>query len=313
MEHLMAIHHTPGKSQVGVETLPAPGTTGTPQPLEAAHAPLSAEQGAGGSETPTSTPQAATDAHSGTHGAATDEARAAAHFAADAKTHKLTVHREDGVFRHIEFTGLVGLSRIVLVTWPYNLLVAGSHGSYHFERYGADTEDMFNWLRGTRPSPSSWASKLVNGRDSVTEYSRELLVAEVGERVQEALTDDWAPEGLVEAVAEQILGSHLLDNEGTALQLVDEFQHGEQHRAECSCGAGSEAFDSYSEAARWNAMTHQGRGAAHQVRVRQVGGFDFDVCDWNVRKLNYHYLWTCHAMVWAVGQYDAARTAVTAS
>jgi hypothetical protein len=35
-----------------------------------------------------------------------DEARAAAHFASDAKSHKLTVHREDGVFRHVEFTGL---------------------------------------------------------------------------------------------------------------------------------------------------------------------------------------------------------------
>jgi hypothetical protein len=61
----MAIHHTPGKSQVGVETSPAPGTTGTPQPLEAAHAPLSQDQGPGGSETPTSTPQAATGPHSG--------------------------------------------------------------------------------------------------------------------------------------------------------------------------------------------------------------------------------------------------------
>lgn len=242
--------------------------------------------------------------------ALTDAARAAAHFASDAKAHKLTVHREDGVFRHVEFTGLAGLSRIALITWPFNLLVAGSHGSYHFERYGADTEDMFNWLRGSRVNADSWASKLINGRDSVTEYSREKLVAEVGERVQEALVDGWAPEGLAAAVAEEILGSHLLDNEGTALQLVDEFEHGEQHRAECSCGAASEAFDNYSAAVCWNAATHKGRGKAHQVRVRQVGGFDFtDVGDWNIRKLNYHYLWTCHAMVWAIGQYDAAKQA----
>jgi hypothetical protein len=239
-----------------------------------------------------------------------DEARAAAHFASDAKTHTMTVHREDGPFRHVEFTGLAGLSRIILVTWPYNLLVAGSHGSYHFERYGPDTEDMFNWLRGTRVNPDSWASKLVNGRDSVTEYSRQLLVAEVGRRVQEALTDGWAPTGLVEAVAEEILGSHLLDNEGTALQLVDEFEHGEQHRAECSCGTTSRLFDDYHSAARWNATTHLGSGKAHQVRVRQTGGFDFsDIYDWNVRKLNYHYLWTCHGAVWAIGQYDAARAA----
>lgn len=244
--------------------------------------------------------------------ARSDEARAAAHFASDSKTHTLTAHREDGLFRHVEFTGLAGLSRIALITWPFNLVVAGSHGTYHFERVGDDTEDMFNWLRGTRVNADSWASKLVNGRDSVTEYDRAKLVAEVNERVDEAIRDDWAPEGLKAAVHEQILTSGYLDEEQNALRLVDEFEHGVEHRAECSCGKYAE-FDDYHTAVCWNALTHKGRGDGHRVRVRQTGGFDFDdVHDWNIRKLNYHYLWTCHAMVWAVGQYDTARQAVTA-
>jgi hypothetical protein len=243
----------------------------------------------------------------------TDYDKIAAHFAADAKTHKLTAHREEGLYRHIEFTGLAGMSRIVLITWPFNLIATGSHGSYHFERYGDDTEDMFNWLRGVRPNPSSWASKLVNGRDSVTEYDRAKLIAEVNERVDEAIRDDWAPDGLKAAVHDQILNSGWLDQEQTALRMVDEFEHGVTHRAECSCGAYAD-FDDYSAAVCWNAMTHKGRGDQHQGRIRQTGGFDFDdVADWNVRSLNYHYVWTCHAMVWAVGQYDAARTAVTAA
>lgn len=280
---------------------------------EAAGAPLSAEQHPGGTRGAETAPQAATDAPAAPREPVTDAARAAAHFAADATTHKLTVRREDGVFRHVEFTGLAGLSRIVLITWPYNLIATGSHGTYHFERYGDDTEDMLNWIRGTRPNPSSWASKLVNGRDSVTEYDRDKLIAEVNERVEEAIRDDWAPDGLKAAVHEQILNSGWLDQEQNALSLVDEFEYGVQHQVECSCGATPEIYDDYGKAVS-NSRVHQGRGEAHQVRIRQIGGFDFDdVADWNVRKLSYHYLWTCHAMVWAVRQYDAARAAEAVS
>lgn len=239
-----------------------------------------------------------------------DYAKIAKHFKNDFSEATLMVQREDGLFRHIEFAAPKTMNRLVLVTWPYNLLVAGSHGSYHFERWGQDTEDMLNWLRGTRVNADSWASKLVNGRNSVTEYSREKLVSEVHERVQEALTDGWAPDGLVDAVNEQILSSGYLDEEQNALRVVDEFEHGVVHRAECSCGEYAE-FDDYSSAALWNATTHQERGKAHQIRVRQTGGFDFsDVCDWSIRKLNYHFVYQCHAAVWAIAQYDAARKPV---
>ncbi|MEU5596616.1 hypothetical protein [Streptomyces sp. NPDC020298] len=237
----------------------------------------------------------------------TDEARAATHFANDAKTHTLTVHREDGVFRHIEFTGLSGLSRIILVTWPYNLIVAGSHGSFHFERFGPDTEDMLNWLRGQRVSPSSWASKLVNGRRSVEEYDRKRLEHQINERVAEAVRDGWAPAGLEAEVRDEILDSHWMDEEQNALRLVSEFQLGMRFRSECSCGEGDE-HDSYSSAVCWNALTHHGSGPKHKVKVRQTGGFTFDdFTEWRIHKLGYHYLYQCHAAVWAIAQYDTAR------
>ncbi len=239
----------------------------------------------------------------------TDEARAAAHFANDASTHKLTVHREDGVFRHLEFTGLSGMSRISLVTWPYNLLVTGSHGSYHFERFGLDTEDMLNWIRGSRPNPNSWASKLVNGRQTVEEYDRTRLDHKIRDMVAEAVQDGRAPAGLETAVREEILDSHWMDDEQNALRLVSEFQLGMQYRSECSCGKGAD-HDSYSSAACWNILTHKGKGDGHNVRVRQTAGFVFDdFAEWNIHKLGYHFLYQCHAAVWAVAQYDAARAA----
>lgn len=244
----------------------------------------------------------------------TEYAEIARHFKNDVKGATLTMCREEGLYRHVEFTAQKGWSRIILVTWPYNLLVAGSHGSYHFERHGADTEDMFDWLRGIRVEPSSWASKLVNGADSVREYDRERLVAEVKAEVAEAVKAG-APRGLRAAVREQILESDRLHSRDWAMQMVYDFEHGVIYRAECSCGALKD-HDDQSAAYRWefgeHRTKHRGVGE-HSVKVREIGGFAFsDVGDWNLDKLNYHFVYQCHAASWAIGQYDAARKAVAA-
>ena len=237
----------------------------------------------------------------------TPYARIAEHFRNDFAKATVKAQREDGLFRHIEFSAPKSMNRLIVVTWPYNLLVAGSHGSYHFERYGKDTEDMFDWLRGIRVDPDRWASKLVNGRDSVSEYDRSRMVAAINERVADAVENDWAPEGLQDAVREDILGSHLLDTKDTAFHLVSEFQHGMTYRPECSCGiSGDEG--SYDSAASWKYFDHKADGKKHTVKIRQTAGFDFDdFTEWNVDKLNYHFVYQCHAAVWAIAQYDAAQ------
>lgn len=240
----------------------------------------------------------------------TDYAEIAAHFQRDFSVATMTVQREDGLYRHIEFAAPKSMNRLILVTWPYNLLVAGSHGSYHFERFGPDTEDMFDWLRGIRVEPSSWASKLVNGADSVREYDQARLVAEVKAEVAEAVKDG-APRGLRAAVREQILESDRLHSRDWAMQMVYDFEHGVIHRSECSCGA-VEDHESSHGATMWaiyNGHTRTG----HETKVRETGGFAFsDVGDWNLDKLNYHFVYQCHAAVWAISQYDAARKQVAA-
>jgi hypothetical protein len=241
-----------------------------------------------------------------------DYAKIAEHFKNDFAEATLKTQREDGLFRHIEFSSPKSMNRLIVVTWPYNLLVAGSHGSYHFERYGNDTEDMFDWLRGSRVDPDRWASKLVNGRDSVEEYDRSLMVAAINECVADAIEDDWAPEGTHEAVREGVLDSHLLDDKGTAFQLVSEFEHGMKYRAECSCGR-FEDFDAHGSATTWDCSKCTSDGKKRQSYVYKVGGFDFDgFTEWSVDTVGYHFVYQCHAVVWAIGQYDAARQAVSA-
>ena len=238
-----------------------------------------------------------------------DSATIAQHFQRDFAEATLAVQREDGLFRHIQFAAPKTMNRLILVTWPYNLLVAGSHGSFHFERFGPDTEDMFDWLRGIRVEPSCWASKLVNGVHSVREYDQDRLVQQVKAEVAEAVREG-APRGLRAAVREQILESDWLHSKDMAMQLVAEFEHGMTYRAECECGL-FEDFDSYGDAITWKVLSHKEEGDKHKVKTRETGGFRFsDVCEWRVHKLDYHFVYQCNAASWGIAQYDAARKQV---
>jgi hypothetical protein len=227
----------------------------------------------------------------------------AKHFASDSAVSLKFLH-EDGIYRHIQFAS--NWTRVVIVTWPYNLLVAGSHGSFHFERCGQDTEDMLVWLRGQtgrRFQPERWASKLINDASSVAKYDRDKLVAQVNERVEEAIRDDWAPEGLRDAVDEEVLGSPWLDDKQSAFRVLHEFEHGKTYRTDCSCGA-SQGHDDYDSAVHWKWGTHE-QGEDHKVHIQETGGFDFDdLSEWDVDSLDYHYVWSCHAAVWAISRYD---------
>ncbi|MFD1277359.1 hypothetical protein ACFQ51_52330 [Streptomyces kaempferi] len=56
----------------------------------------------------------------------TDYSEIAQHFARDFAEATLKTQREDGLFRHIEFSAPKSMSRLIVVTWPYNLLVAAA-------------------------------------------------------------------------------------------------------------------------------------------------------------------------------------------
>lgn len=216
----------------------------------------------------------------------------------------MRVQQDKGVYRHLACGAPASWTRLTVITWPYNLLVAGSHGSFHFERQGDDTLDMLDWIRRVRVDPNHWAGKLVNGRSSVDEYDRDRLERLIHERVSEAVRDGWAPEGLWEAVSEELLADEWMNDEQNAMRLVGEFQHGMTYRSECSCGAFAD-HDSYDSAVCWHFLVHKQSGDDHKVTVRETGGFTFDdTSDWNVSRLDYHFVYQCYALKWAVARYD---------
>jgi hypothetical protein len=182
-------------------------------------------------------------------------------FRNDTAGHELTVLHEDGLYRHLRYRRPErGEYWFDLVTWPYNLVVNGDMGSFHFSRFGSDTEDMFVLFRdsgaGKRINPGYWAEKLRVGRTEAEEYSEEKFRQVVAEQVE----GDRVLSALVKA---EILDSDEIADEESARNLLDYFKH---------------------------------------------EGFRFtDTWEFNFRDWTPHYLWCCHAIVFGIRQYDAAK------
>jgi len=84
-----------------------------------------------------------------------------AFFDKDTAEHKLTVIKEDGVYRHIRCqrpgTWCYGFD---IITWPGYLAYAGDMGEFVFKRL----DDMFNFFRGDRINLRYWSEKCLAGK-----------------------------------------------------------------------------------------------------------------------------------------------------
>ncbi|MDN6867327.1 hypothetical protein QO202_04635 [Aeromonas caviae] len=84
-------------------------------------------------------------------------------FQRDTATHTMRVHRDDGLYRHIEFSnGGSSVYRFDLITWPGYLTICGDMGTWTFSR----TSDMFEFFGGNLEkgiNPRYWGEKLQLG------------------------------------------------------------------------------------------------------------------------------------------------------
>ena len=51
-------------------------------------------------------------------------------------------------------------------------------------------------------------------------------------------------------------------------------------------------------------------GARSALDAFEFNGFRFESWEWDFTEYDWSYLWCCHAIVWGIEQYDAARVAV---
>ncbi len=198
-------------------------------------------------------------------------------FERDTRNHKLTVLRDDGLYRHLQFKqpGTRNM-QFELITWPGYLAYCGDMGDFMFTRL----DDMFAFFRtdAGRINPRYWAEKMVatdknGGHKQFSDKAFEQTV------ISELVT--WIREHRYKTTKEQ--RRDLWD--AVVSEVID---------AE-SCPTGQYKFDA---------------AIGFNHRIGADATFEFvDFWDHNFDEYTYHYLWCCNAIVWGIQQYDQFKAA----
>lgn len=234
-------------------------------------------------------------------------------FDSSVAKHEMTVLLDDGFYRHLRFRSPRNeIGWFELVTWPGSLALRGDVEGRVFSA-AADMFDLFRRSSSEGINPGYWAEKVTGGTKGLTSYDREVLEARLRAETVDAIKSRSAPRGLGKAVTEELLRNPDLDFEESARRAVTYFEHGAYFKASCLCGDASEHAVA-ADAVRW-CLSHR-RGfdrVPHKADWERVYGWQFtDVCEWRLRTWTWSYLWCCHAVVWGIARYDAAKAAASA-
>ena len=203
-------------------------------------------------------------------------------FQRDVATHEMTVLRDDGVSRHLQFKRPGDSSYwFDVITWDGRLYIGGDCGAFVFTRL----HDMFEFFRGdeVRINPPYWAEKLVaSERDGFEKFSWDKFEADV----KDYFDQHWATE---------IPGEDADDNDRA--EYVDHCAK----RDECWV----EVREAMNEPDEY--------GAVAFIRDFEHDGFYFE--DWERTSMEYtfRFIWNCRAIVWAIDKYDASKVTTPAT
>lgn len=213
-------------------------------------------------------------------------------FLEDIATHEMTVIKEDGVFRHLQFKKPgTRYYQFDLITWPGYLCYCGDMGTYVFQR----THDMFEFFRRNDKSYRIdfryWAEKCeaadTNG-GGITKFSFEKFKAEILDWLQQ---DKEANEPNSDD-SEQLLKWELAYTE-----------LGENVKSEvldCDENSNVRCFN-----AAYN-FRHTGGAWAefHGYSAR----FEFTAFwEEDCKEYTHGFVWCCNALAWGIAKYDAAK------
>ena len=194
-------------------------------------------------------------------------------FLDDVKHHELTIHQNNGVYRHLIFKNPATNDRhFNITTFQGYLIITGEMGSLVFSQQN----DMFNLFRSDNLSidPSYWGER-IQSTSCEAKYAGflEFDIDEIKRCAQEDL-DDFIKNA--ELSAEDVAA---LRWEFESNVLNAEYEH--------------EIIDSIT----------------NFDRIINFGfcGFNFDeFWESNYRKYRYEYIWLCYAIVWCIKKFDEA-------
>lgn len=203
-------------------------------------------------------------------------------FLNDVKDHKLTVLRDDGVYRHIRLarTG-TSCMHFDLITWPGYLCYTGDMGTYVFTRL----RDMFEFFR--RPDTEKWhridrrywAEKCESrDRDGIKEFSEEKF-----------------NRAIVEHLVAWIRGNREYTTKEERRELWD------------SVMSDVIGADGDSGGYRKQCAAHDFH---HRVNVQRSFYFR-DFFEVNVEDYTSRFNWCCLALAWGIQQYDDMKEAAS--
>lgn len=221
---------------------------------------------------------------------------AGAHFTSDCASHTMTVLREDGLYRHLRFHAEHSSSGFDLITWPGSLTVQGGHGTHTFSR----SKDMFGFFRQSNGvNVDYWAEKLPGGRESVKKFAEHGIVRMLVEAYREYGT--WLPR--LEADYERDLAVYEaaprerrwpFDLQGPRQPVKPRTVAELREQVRDAHGNGDLGYED---------------GVRRLLADWDSAGVTSDSWELDLREYDYHFVWSCHAIAWGIGQYDAVKAA----
>ncbi|MFQ2114715.1 hypothetical protein ACK334_00205 [Aeromonas veronii] len=192
-------------------------------------------------------------------------------FLRETAEHTMKVHRDDGLYRHLEFSNRgSSVYRFDLITWPGYLTICGDMGTWTFSR----TADMFEFFGGNfekSVNPRYWGEKLQMGasgrRDEICmEFDEESfkhgLREWLAEYQQDCEEDGEDCSGIISTVKE--ICEENYSHEFQACQAIHDSDLPSQYEL-------------------MEGLT--------------------------MKRYSHHYLWILHAIVWGIQQYNASKEA----
>lgn len=186
--------------------------------------------------------------------------------------------RDDGLYRHLRFRLAGGGFRwFDIVTWPDKLVITGDCETFAFTR----TADMFEFFRqsGQRINPGYWQEKIVDGRERAVGFDADRFRDEVRRRRREAVRA-WKLDGMEKDDRRDAWEAI----ESEVIEMIDD-----QHEAVA-----------YATVSNFGHYWYDSRHESHRITI--------DTDEWpRCQGFDFHYIWCCRAIAWAIAQYDAEK------
>lgn len=212
-------------------------------------------------------------------------------FEKDVTHHKMSIVRDDGVYRHLEFRHESGSANMYfgIITWPGYLHYYGDMGSYSFSRM----HDMFEFFRRDDDYPIDfryWAEKL-------TSVDRSASMSEGNDGVKR-----WSPENFGHCLRTSF-SDHCEDREIEGAARQDLWDNRNGTRGD---------LNSVKNAVLPHADAGPVLAIAAAVDFSYVNEDGCEVYpfrefyEWgsSLYEYEFSFIWCCRALQWAVRQYD---------